>query len=475
MPARASCANPGEAMISALGAVWSLPPLSARYGSSVPKWTRQIQPCCSSCCSRTKRFRSRSIPMTPSRDQSAWRMARPRHGYILSATSNAEVAVGLKWKPTTQQLRTSIEDGSIVDMVCWHPVRAGDIVFVPAGTIHAIGPGLVIAEIQQRSDTTFRLFDFGRQRELHTDNAVTVAHAGPADAQTASRRLTDARTLLVACSHFVLERIDLVPYSIWKLDAANETWLLVLDGHVRVGPTSLSIGEAAFLEADRATIQVGDQPLQRPCRLSGHRTQERLVECANRPDGRLLSSPSGGAIVTRLSQVAFIGNSLPRRCGIATFTTHLQQAVTASRPDLDTRIVAMTDQGHDYDYPPVVCFQIEDHKIEDYARAAAFLNAGRFDAVSLQHEFGIFGGAAGGHVMALLSQLTMPIVTTAPYCSGHAKRHPAGRFRSDHRRIVKSRRHVEKRPGSAARRLSGPRRKDRTHSARNPGLPFRRA
>jgi mannose-6-phosphate isomerase len=177
--------------------------------------------------------------------------------YILSATSNAEVAVGLKWEPTTQQLRTSIEDGSIVDMVCWHPVRAGDIVFVPAGTIHAIGPGLVIAEIQQRSDTTFRLFDFGRQRELHTDNAVTVAHAGPADAQTASRRLTDARTLLIACSYFVLERIDLVPFSSWKLDAANETWLLVLDGHARVGPTSLSIGEAAFLEADRATIQVG--------------------------------------------------------------------------------------------------------------------------------------------------------------------------------------------------------------------------
>ena len=116
--------------------------------------------------------------------------------------------------------------------------------------------------------------------------------------------------------------------------------------------------------------------------------------------------------MTRLSQVAFIGNSLPRRCGIATFTTHLQQAVTASRPDLDTRIVAMTDQGHTYDYPPVVCFQIEDHKIEDYARAAEFLNAGRFEAVSLQHEFGIFGGAAGGHVMALLSRLTMPIVTT---------------------------------------------------------------
>lgn len=116
--------------------------------------------------------------------------------------------------------------------------------------------------------------------------------------------------------------------------------------------------------------------------------------------------------MTRLSRLAFIGNSLPRRCGIATFTTHLQQAVAMSCPDVETGIVAMTNHGHSYDYPPVVHFEIEDDKIEDYARAADFLNAGGYDAVSLQHEFGIFGGVAGGHIMALLSRLTMPIVTT---------------------------------------------------------------
>jgi glycosyltransferase involved in cell wall biosynthesis len=116
--------------------------------------------------------------------------------------------------------------------------------------------------------------------------------------------------------------------------------------------------------------------------------------------------------VTRFSRLAFIGNSLPRRCGIATFTTHLQQAVAASRPDMDTRIVAMTDEGHTYDYPPDVCFQVQDKKLKDYAQAATFLNAGGFEAVSLQHEFGIFGGVAGGHIMHLLSLLTMPIITT---------------------------------------------------------------
>jgi len=113
-----------------------------------------------------------------------------------------------------------------------------------------------------------------------------------------------------------------------------------------------------------------------------------------------------------LSRLAFIGNSLPRRCGIATFTTDLQQATAASRPKLKTSIVAMTDQGQSYDYPSTVQLQIREERIEDYVRAADFLNVSQFEAVSLQHEFGIFGGEAGSHIMALLSRLTMPVVTT---------------------------------------------------------------
>jgi glycosyltransferase involved in cell wall biosynthesis len=116
--------------------------------------------------------------------------------------------------------------------------------------------------------------------------------------------------------------------------------------------------------------------------------------------------------MTALGRVAFIGNSLPRRCGIATFTTDLQQAVAASRADLETVIAAMTDRGHVYDYPSTVGVQIQDGCIEDYVSAAEFLNAGHFDVVCLQHEFGIYGGEAGEHIMTLLSRLTMPIVTT---------------------------------------------------------------
>src|SRR5204862_4369738 len=105
-----------------------------------------------------------------------------------------------------------------------------------------------------------------------------------------------------------------------------------------------------------------------------------------------------------------VGNSLPRRCGIATFPTDLQQAIAASQ--VETSIVAMTDHGYTYDYPSVVRLQINDDKIKDYVRAADFLNAGQFEIVSLQHEFGIFGGEAGSDIMALLSRLTMPVVTT---------------------------------------------------------------
>lgn len=112
-----------------------------------------------------------------------------------------------------------------------------------------------------------------------------------------------------------------------------------------------------------------------------------------------------------ISRLAFIGNSLPRRCGIATFTTDLQQAI-AARSNAEAVIVAMNDQGRAYPYPPVVQFQIDDDEPAAYTRAADFLNTNQFQVACLQHEFGIFGGEAGAHVVGLLGQLHMPIVTT---------------------------------------------------------------
>jgi glycosyltransferase involved in cell wall biosynthesis len=113
-----------------------------------------------------------------------------------------------------------------------------------------------------------------------------------------------------------------------------------------------------------------------------------------------------------LGRLAFVGNSLPRRCGIATFTTDLQQAIEQLRPHEPSCIVAMTDSDRAYDYPPAVRLQINDRNVEEYEQAALLLNLARCEAVSLQHEFGIFGGEAGGHVLALTSRLTVPLVTT---------------------------------------------------------------
>jgi glycosyltransferase involved in cell wall biosynthesis len=110
--------------------------------------------------------------------------------------------------------------------------------------------------------------------------------------------------------------------------------------------------------------------------------------------------------------LAFIGNSLPRHCGIATFTTDLQLAIAKSRVKMQTCIVAMTDHGHTYDYPPVVRLQINDENLAEYSRAADFLNERHFQVACLQHEFGIFGEDAGNHILALLSRLRMPIITT---------------------------------------------------------------
>jgi glycosyltransferase involved in cell wall biosynthesis len=116
--------------------------------------------------------------------------------------------------------------------------------------------------------------------------------------------------------------------------------------------------------------------------------------------------------MTQPLRIAFIGNSLPRRCGIATFTTDLQEAVSASNPRVDATIVAMNDRDRTYDYPETVRAQIQDDRQEDYVKAAEGLNARRLDAVCLQHEFGIFGGEAGANVIPLLTRLNTPIVTT---------------------------------------------------------------
>ena len=182
--------------------------------------------------------------------------------YILSAEPGAKVAVGLKTPVTDQELRDSILDGSIEQQIAWHEVLEGDAVFVPAGTIHAIGAGLVIAEIQQRSDATFRLFDHGRSRQLHVDHAVAVSALSPAEPTRAAQKITAERTILVANSYFVFERIELPPQTMWTLNAALETWVLLLAGDARIGSFEVRSGDAIYAQSDRVEIESRGEGVQ---------------------------------------------------------------------------------------------------------------------------------------------------------------------------------------------------------------------
>jgi len=111
-------------------------------------------------------------------------------------------------------------------------------------------------------------------------------------------------------------------------------------------------------------------------------------------------------------RLAIVGNYLPRKCGIATFTTDLAMAVSAAAPELGVSVVAMNDSGKQHAYPEQVRFQIDEDDLSSYRRAAQYLNTGGVEVVSLQHEYGIFGGKCGSHVLALLHELRMPVVTT---------------------------------------------------------------
>jgi glycosyltransferase involved in cell wall biosynthesis len=115
---------------------------------------------------------------------------------------------------------------------------------------------------------------------------------------------------------------------------------------------------------------------------------------------------------SKVQKIAFVGDYLPRKCGIATYTSDLLTAVASAVPQTRCLAVSVNDTPEGYEYPEVVRFEIEEQELSSYLRAADFLNISNVDVVCLQHEFGIFGGPVGGHILALLRELRMPVVTT---------------------------------------------------------------
>src|SRR5437660_5674121 len=133
---------------------------------------------------------------------------------------------------------------------------------------------------------------------------------------------------------------------------------------------------------------------QRGSRCDGRRTK-RLVETAS-----------------EIRKIAFLGDYPARKWGIASFTSDPVAAVAVENPQSQCFAVPVNDIDGGYEYPGVVRFEIEEQDFSSYQRAADFLNISNVDVVCLQHEFGIFGGPVGGHILALLRELRMPVVTT---------------------------------------------------------------
>ncbi len=125
---------------------------------------------------------------------------------VLDAEPDAVIGLGLRREVSKDELRAAARSGEIEQLIDWRPVKAGEVYYSPAGTVHAIGAGLTIMEIQQNLDLTYRLYDYGRPRELHLEEGVEVADTGPWRPDGTAREIGPGRELLHAGGAFVLER-----------------------------------------------------------------------------------------------------------------------------------------------------------------------------------------------------------------------------------------------------------------------------
>lgn len=161
--------------------------------------------------------------------------------HILAAEPGAKIAAGFRDEISPERLRSSAESGEIEELLAWHDARPGDTFFIPAGTVHAIGAGLVLCEIQQTSDITYRLYDYGRPRELHLEHGANVSDLTPNTVRAAAREGT-----LVSCEYFTTERLA-SPRAVPALD--RDQSLIVIEGSGSISGQSARAGEVFLLPA----------------------------------------------------------------------------------------------------------------------------------------------------------------------------------------------------------------------------------
>jgi mannose-6-phosphate isomerase len=167
--------------------------------------------------------------------------------HILEAEPSATIALGFREPITRERLREAARTGEIEQLLQWFPVKAGETYFTPARTVHAIGGGIVLCEIQQNSDVTYRLWDYGRPREIHLEQAALIAdlsvHPGP----TLPVTIAEGHELLAGCQYFVTEAIRLRAAERWEAPAGRCPLWIFLEGRGRIGAERVTPGEVWLL------------------------------------------------------------------------------------------------------------------------------------------------------------------------------------------------------------------------------------
>jgi mannose-6-phosphate isomerase len=171
-----------------------------------------------------------SVQVHPDDDHASALPDRPRGKtecwYVLSAEPGAQVAVGFREPIDRQAVRAAIEDGSIESRLRMIPVRAGDMIFIDAGTVHAIGPGVVMLEAQQYSDITYRLWDYGRKRELHVDQGMAVLRTSTSAGLVPPVPMGSFDRLLT-CRYFTVDRFRLRAGDVAELRHGDQLQILI--------------------------------------------------------------------------------------------------------------------------------------------------------------------------------------------------------------------------------------------------------
>jgi mannose-6-phosphate isomerase len=200
-----------------------------------------------------------SIQVHPD-DEAARRKGEPRGKdeawIVLAAEPDAAIAIGTHASMTADELRRSALDGDMDDKVRWWPAKPGDVFFAPSGTVHAIGPGLTVIEVQQNSDTTYRLYDYGRPRELHLDDGIAASRPEPYGWSPENRTLPGGRTVLVDSRAFVLERWDAATPGQLRASQDRPVWLVPVSGTGRIDGAAFEAG-GVWLVAGEAEIDPG--------------------------------------------------------------------------------------------------------------------------------------------------------------------------------------------------------------------------